>query len=124
VVVNAEFDGKPIRKQNLSQWRCGGYREWLKTDLAMAEIRRVVDQGRALKESGKSTLSDHLGTWVAAQYVATAVEHDSGSGGEMKWKQLRECCRDVTRMRSADHRAAELRLEQERQQFKQNKMAG
>lgn len=123
-VVKARFQGKPIRKQNLSDWRLGGYREWLKTDLAMAEIRRLVEQGQALKESGKSTLSDYLGTYVAVQYVAAAAEHDRKSADEMKWKQLRELCRDVTKMRSADHRAAELRLDQEWQKFKQNKMAG
>ena len=28
-VVALEFGGKPIREQNLSEWRKGGYRDWL-----------------------------------------------------------------------------------------------
>src|SRR5882724_4449314 len=27
-VMSAEFDGKPIREQNLSEWKKGGYRDW------------------------------------------------------------------------------------------------
>src|SRR5579884_2189933 len=34
-VLNEYFDGKPINKQNLSDWRQGGYAEWLlKEELA------------------------------------------------------------------------------------------
>ena len=28
-IVTAEFGGKPIREQNLSEWKQGGYRDWV-----------------------------------------------------------------------------------------------
>jgi hypothetical protein len=27
-LADAEHDGKPLREQNLSEWRKGGYRDW------------------------------------------------------------------------------------------------
>ncbi len=118
-VLRAEFGGKPIRKQNLSEWMHGGYRDWLKTEVAMAEVRRLVERGQALKESGRGALSDYLATWVAAQYAVTTSQLQSESkGGPLELKDLRELCRDVSGLRRGDHEAARLRLEEERQKQK------
>ena len=45
-IVAAEFGGKPIREQNLSEWKQGGYRDWvaqqeaLKWPSGLARMRR------------------------------------------------------------------------------------
>jgi len=40
-IVRDEFDGVPISKQNLSQWRRGGFQEWLARKELWAEARKI-----------------------------------------------------------------------------------
>ena len=37
----AEFDGKPIREQNLSEWKQGGYRDWMAQQEALEMAERL-----------------------------------------------------------------------------------
>jgi hypothetical protein len=46
-VLERRFDGKPITKQNLSQWRCGGgYRDWVQHE-EQAHEQEIRDDLRA-----------------------------------------------------------------------------
>ena len=40
-VVKAEFGGRPVRAQNLSEWKQGGYRDWLAQQEAIAVAGRL-----------------------------------------------------------------------------------
>jgi hypothetical protein len=38
-IIQEDFGGVPISKQNLSEWRAGGYREWLRHEGSLDMIR-------------------------------------------------------------------------------------
>jgi hypothetical protein len=112
-VVASEFGGQPVNPDNLSQWRKGGYREWLQMQEAAELVRHPFAEADDLK-SAVSDPSDKLGTWLAARY-AVATQHMARDGnGQLDWHQLREMCRDVSALRRGDHQAERLKLEQAR----------
>src|SRR3954463_4082333 len=48
-LLNKQFDGKPISKCNLSDWRQGGYQDWLRLQAREERVQRVAEQGTALE---------------------------------------------------------------------------
>ena len=118
-VLAAEFKGKTIREQNLSNWRQSGYRDWLAVQEAMAQVRQAAAEGgKELKEAGQGALTDHLATYVAVKYAAMSQLKSESEDGKLDMKELSWLCRDVTRLRRGDHDAAWLKLEQEKARHK------
>jgi len=117
-VVAAEFGGKPIREQNLSEWKGGGYREWLAHQEALALARDLAGDTAEYQALEGPPLTDKLALWLAARYlVASRVFQTSDS--EQNWRVLRELCADIVELRRGDHRAERLRLERQRLEFDQ-----
>ena len=105
-MVAAEFGGKPIREQNLSEWRQGGYRDWQAQQEALAVAERLGEDAVGRKTAGGAPLTDILARWVAARRVDEA-------GGEEGWRLLRELCGDLVKLRRGDHSAERLRMQRE-----------
>lgn len=112
-VLAAEFGGRPVREQNLSEWRQGGHRDWLLQQDALEAARRLGEEAAELQAAGAPPLTDTLAVWVSARY-AVATRQVAGCGGEAGWRRLREFCADLVELRRGDHGAARLKLEQER----------
>ena len=113
-VVDAEFGGRPVREQNLSEWRQGGYEDWLRQQEALELVRHLSAEADDLKVAAGEPLSDKLGLWLAARYAAATRQLANENGGELDWQRLRELCSDVVALRRGDHSAARLKIEQER----------
>ena len=131
-VVAAEFAGKPIRVQNLSEWRRHGRQQWLGRQQAweMAQAmtstsrergERRAERGQALEmaQEMNSTPSqprtDQMAGWVTAHYLlAIRKLVDKNAGGEPDLKTLRAFLQDVVAVRRGDHRGARLQFERER----------
>src|SRR6185312_12151444 len=43
-LITEQFGGHPIRQQNLSQWRLGGYIDWTRHQLLREQTRRNSEQ--------------------------------------------------------------------------------
>ena len=112
-VLAAEFEGRPINAQNLSDWKQGGYRDWVAQQEALELAGRLAEDGAELQAEGQPPLTDTLALWLAARYaVATrrVAEAESAEG----WRLLRELCGDIVELRRGDHSAERLWLERER----------
>jgi hypothetical protein len=115
-VLAAEFGGKPIRKQNLSEYRKGGYRDWLDRQEALAEIQSVVREAGEVEPGATGVLSDRFAAWIMARYAMAAgrlgqAGPDADAGAE--WRRLRELCHDVVALRRGDHYARQLGIKEE-----------
>jgi hypothetical protein len=110
-VMAREFDNKPIREQNLSEWRKHGYKEWLALDLTR-QLGRDVGE---LQPAGSPPLADQMAVWLTARCLVAVqkLAEKSGDGG-MKLELLRELLHDVVAVRRGDHSGARLKMEQER----------
>ncbi len=72
-VLAAEFDGHPMREQNLSEWRKGGYREWLAGQEAREILGEMVAEGGELKNHFGESVVDKLAGWLIPQYMGLRV---------------------------------------------------
>lgn len=114
-VVAAEFGGKPIREQNLSEWRKGGYTVWLRQREALDMARQLAADAGELQPAGAQPLADQMAVWLTARYLmALRKLAGKNNDGETDLKVLREFCHDVVALRRGDHSAARLKIEQER----------
>ena len=114
-VLAAEFDGKPIREQNLSEWRNGGYTEWLRQQEALDMAREMAAETGELQPADAPPLTDQMAGWVTVRYLmAVRKLVEKSDDGEPDLKVLREFLRDVVAVRRGDQSGARLKMEQER----------
>jgi hypothetical protein len=116
-VMAHEFGGQPVTQQNLSDWRLGGYQEWLQEQKAAELVRHPFAEADELKSVLDEPASEKLGTWLAARYALASSQLSSEDGGELDWQRLRQMCSDVATLRQADYRAARLKMQQARSEF-------
>jgi hypothetical protein len=107
-VLNDEFDGLPISKQNLSEWRQGGFQEWLARQELWAEVRDVEIFAGELGREKDNVLADDVATVLAARYAALISKWDGEVDGkfESKARVLNGLCRGVVQLQRGMHRAA------------------
>ena len=121
-LVASDFGGKPVREQNLSDWRKGGYREWLVQQDAMEAVRRVnADVVELREEAGE--LTDNVALWLTARYLV-AAEGMEKKDGRLDWKMMREFCSDLVALRRGDHANARLIIDSKRQIFQEGYAKG
>src|SRR5215203_304025 len=111
-IIAEQFDGKPMRAQNLSEWKHGGYKDWRNEQEAMELVRQLPAGANELKGADGEPFSDILATLLTARYAVLA--HKLASDGELDWKRLRELCSDVSVLRRGDHSAQRLKLERDK----------
>lgn len=122
-VLEAHFEGTEIREQNLSEWKKGGFQEWRRHREAMALAERLYERAEELRAKGEEQMpmSEVLSLWLAARY-AVATEEVAAMTGEEGWKQLRQMCGDVSRLRRMDQQAQKLALDAERVELQREEL--
>ena len=72
-VLDAEFGGERVKEQNLSDWRKGGYGDWLAKKERAEERREQIDW--ALKATGGDA-ADAVSLMTASQFVDILSDFD------------------------------------------------
>ena len=68
-VLAAEFAAHSVTAQNLSEWRKGGYREWLTEQQAREALNEMVAEGAELKDRFGDLATDKLASWLLPYYM-------------------------------------------------------
>src|SRR5215213_5618943 len=92
-IIAEQFGGKPMRAQNLSEWKHGGYQEWRNKQEAMELVRQLPAGERELKGANGEPFNEILATWLTAHYAMVA--YDLQKNGKLDWKRVQKMCRDV-----------------------------
>jgi hypothetical protein len=119
-IAATEFGGKPIREQNLSEWKQRGYRDWLAKQEALEIAERLREDATEWNAEDRPALTDTLAFWLVARY-ALATRRVAETGGREGWRLLREMCGDIVELRKGDHTAERLQIERERLQLEKEK---
>jgi hypothetical protein len=113
-VLDSQFDSHPISEQNLSEWRHGGFRDWLTRQDALTLLRVLQDKDALGHEELSGPISDKLARWAALQYAAAAQSLlASQPDPAAHWSRLRELCADISCLRRNDLSAERLVLERD-----------
>src|SRR5439155_9583204 len=59
-IVATEFGGRAIREQNLSEWKQGGYRDWLAKQEALGIAERLGEDATEWNAEGRASLTETL----------------------------------------------------------------
>ncbi len=112
-VLEDYFDGRPITDGNLSEWKKGGYEDWLQHQKSLEWARLAADEAEELEEDGEGVpLSDRLaphGAVAVAQMIRGARTKPPETAQERR--ELLHAVEVLTALRVADHRAARLRMD-------------
>jgi hypothetical protein len=115
-LLQAQFAGRPISEQNLSEWKQGGYLDWCQHQ----EIRDLVSQlseqaGDLDGADGFPVINHHLAALLSVEFVrvSQALLND-GADPRQRWQRLRELLQTLSALRRDDHQAARLLMDQER----------
>jgi hypothetical protein len=110
------FGGREINEQNLTEWKQGGYQDWLARQETLTCARELAADAGELTEAADGSLADHLAMALSARYAALVT----GWNGEMddafrrKARALRFLVQDIGELRRGDHFAERVRLDLER----------
>ena len=116
-VLREQFDGNPITKQNLSEWRTGGFAVWELREEVFGDALQAEETSDELDAITNFRLADSLCTVLAGRYASLLVHWD----GEVtpvitqKLRALHSLCRDLTTLRrhAQESRKARMAMEQE-----------
>jgi hypothetical protein len=107
-VVQKDFAGAPISPQNLSQWRRGGFQEWLARRDFCEEIREVGQLAdKITDEYASGVLADDAATVLAGRFAVFIGRWngDVDEQFETRARVLNGLCRSVVQLQRGMHRA-------------------
>jgi len=114
-LLAVQFQGKAINEQNMTEWKQGGFQDWLRHQEALECVRTAAEQARELAdEAGPTPLTDVLSASVAL--LLSKLISEANSSQESTQESRREMLaliREWTALRKGDHRAARLKMCQE-----------
>jgi len=123
-ILDAQFGGRPISKQNLSEWKLGGYRDWERAEEDRLCVDRLTE--RAAQVAGtddESPLSERMAAVLLVEMAATFEQlKDASLPPAERWQLVRQMSRELAQMRREDNRAARLRIEQARWEWEEDKL--
>jgi hypothetical protein len=121
-VLDEEFGRRPINEQNLSEWKQGGYEDWLRHQETRAWVQELANQSEELEEeTGDFSVADLLSVPLAVALGHCLHNAATKAPEDPKQAQiLLLIARELTLLRRTDHSGQRLRLERERREEEQN----
>ena len=113
-IIATQFEGRYIQKQNLSQWRRGGYRDFLKQEQTRQELRTFLEEITGLQEAAPDGVSDQLAFYLAVQTGLELKQVKAAPDGAEKAKRWRELSARLVALRRGDIQMERVRLQREK----------
>lgn len=112
--LQTHFHNKPIREQNLSEWRQGGYQDWLQQQDRLELTTRLCREAASMAESENVAPTAILDRLTVMHYATTAHEMRHITQGKERWQLMRQICADYTKMRRTELATQRLKYQQTR----------
>ena len=115
-VLAAEFCGREISEQNLSEWKQGGYRDWERHEASCALVRELTEQTDDLAEEADGLEVSHRLASVLSVELARVADAmmEQATDPEERWRRLRDLLHELARLRQEDRKAGWLLMEREK----------
>ena len=114
-VMDTAFDGRAVTEQNLSEWRQGGFLDWQRQQEARDWVRQTAEEAQELEQAaGPMPLTDVMGASITL--LLARLIREVGEGQESTPEQRQDLIlliRQWCALRSGDHRAAKLKMQQQ-----------
>ena len=113
-VMAEQFEGRPINEHNISEWRQGGYEEWLTLQTFLDETRILFENAGDIAGTGMT--SDHLHIVLLAHHARLLKNLETMPEDEFRerLKAVTRLTASIMKMRRAEHNEVRLQLQRER----------
>jgi hypothetical protein len=107
---------REINAQNLSNWRKGGYQDWLKQQERRATVRELTENSKELDaDAGGVEVGNHLSAVLVAELAASTRDAlDATTDPAERCIRVQEFLHTLARVRREDYLAGRLQIERER----------
>lgn len=113
-VLGVYFHDQPITASNLSDWRQGGYQDWLRNQEGRAFARDILAEAEELEdEVAGSRLTDRV-TEIAALSLIRLLRKAQAEEGPCGRAAVIEIIRELQRLRRGDHAMARVQMKEQR----------
>jgi len=112
-LITEQFGGHPIRPQNLSQWRNGGYLDWTRHQLLREQTRWTAEQAAelGLDTTGNSiSIAEDIATVMSAELAIHVQTMSALKNPNQRFRQFCRLSRELSRLRRDDQRAIRTQL--------------
>lgn len=99
-IVPGLFDAKPINKQNLSDWRQGGYQDWLRHQERRERFQQISENGEDLAQLEGYDLLEDFSRLLIAELGDVLAELQTITDRKQRWQKLQELSRELTRLQN------------------------
>lgn len=93
----AKFNYQPINKSNLSDWRHGGFLEWLQDQAREARIQRISESGATFEKAEAGDLFENFARFAVAELMDD-LDSLQKFRGEKRSRRLHNLIRDLARL--------------------------
>jgi len=113
-VMDEQFEGRPITEHNISEWRAGGYEEWLTLRSFLDETRVLSENADQVSDTGLT--SDHLHMVLLAHHAHLLQNWEIMPEPEFKNRvdALKKLTASIMTMQRAELQKARVQLQRER----------
>lgn len=124
-VMADEFGGRPVKEQNLTEWKQGGYEDWLRHQETCAWVRAVADESAELEdEAGDFSVADWLSAPLAVALGRWVQQLEAGARDDPEQlNRLLVVAKEISLLRRQDHTQELLRLKRDRQDAEDQRRA-
>jgi hypothetical protein len=113
-MLAAHFDGRPIVQQNISEWKRGGYRDWLHRQQILEQQSELTADAKDMAETADG-MADSLFGLLTLDYARLMMNRDSDDETfEKKRKALSMLAQDVVRLRRSHLHARRVQIQETR----------
>jgi hypothetical protein len=108
LILDADFGGRPINEQNLTDWKQGGYLDWQQLQQSREWVLLMADEADQLADdSGLMPLSDRVSSMAALTLAKLLRELAPQAQTDHETRQdLFRALRELTRLRREDFKSA------------------
>jgi hypothetical protein len=123
-VLARDFEGRPITKSNLTEWKNGGYLDWQSQDETATFIREIKEDDTELSKIPPTDLAKPLTTTVLAHYARAIFRSlvDDKEQPRARVRRLGRSLREMDRIMRRDLSEERMQIELEQLQFEQEKL--
>jgi len=115
-VLDNSFGGKPISEKNLSEWRKGGFQDWLARQEMFAQMEEMSTNPESARAVKDPHMQENLAALLALRHAELLMEWDGSATREFQRKlsALSGLSRQILSLRREELRKAssELRANQ------------
>ena len=118
-VLRRDFEGRPINEPNLTDWKQGGYLDWLTHRETMSQVSELAANADELAKASGGRLTDYLDAMLASRLAGELAAWD-GCKDEERERRIRSIgvfCRYVTELQRGEINAKRFDIERERYQM-------